>query len=238
MTSPAQWREVEQVTRGVLDAVDWHAMGEIYFHEDGAQHWSARRQPVVELGIQLARRLALHVPQGGASLWVGAGVAELPVLIAEQRVLGRAVTAANLIAEECALLNAALAQAAPQAAVRYEAGDAVQVAGERRYDHVGCVSVFTDPERWPMLSGVSYGRMAPVQLQLEQFAAEREDARALAAALVARLTPPGCVTTSAEEVAWFLEQCDALGLASEAADELVETAVVGDPVGFLKVRAR
>ena len=88
-----------------------------------------------------------------------------------------------------------------------------------------------------MLSGVSYGRVAPVQLDLEQFAAERDEARALAAALFARLSRPGCVTTSAEELSWFLEQADAAGVTVEAADDLVETAVVGDPVGFLQVRA-
>ena len=237
MSDPQQWHEVEKLTRRVFAAVDWGALGEIYFHEDGERHWSERRKLVVELGSQLARRLARQVSRGGASLWVGAGVAELPVLLGEVQVLGRQVVAANLIAGECEVLNAALAAAAPDVELRYEAGDAAHVAGKRRFDHVGCVSVFTDPERWPMLSGVSYGRMPPVQLDLEQFAAERDAGRALAAALVARLSRPGCITTSSEEVSWFLEQCDALGLEVEAADDLVETAVVGDPVGFLQVRA-
>lgn len=237
MSSPQDWHDVEKLTRRVFEAIDWAVLGEIYFHEDGERHWADRRKLVVELGSQLARRLERQVPSGGSSLWVGAGVAELPVLLGEVQVLGRSVVAANLIAEECEVLNAALVQAAPEVSLRYEAGDAQQIAGERTFDHLGCISVFTDPERWPMLSGVSYGRVPPVQLDLEQFAKERDEAASLASAMFARLARPGCITTSAEEVAWFLELCEAQGLEVEASDDLIETAVVGDPVGFLKVRA-
>ena len=113
MTAPKDWHEVEKLTRRVFEAADWRALGEVYFHEGGEQHWADRRKLVVELGVQLARRLALQVPRGGASLWVGAGVAELPVLLAEVTVLGREVLACNLIQDECDLLNAALEAAAP-----------------------------------------------------------------------------------------------------------------------------
>jgi len=237
VSSAKDWHEIEKLTRRVFDAIDWRVLGEVYFHEDGERHWAERRKLVVELGSQLARRLARQVERGGTSLWVGAGVAELPVLLGEVQVLGRTVLACNLIAEECDVLNAAIAEVAPDLALRYQAGDVQQLAGERTFDHLGCISVFTDPERWPALSGVSYGRMPPVQLDVEQFVAERDQARALAATVFARLQRPGCITTSAEEVSWFLELCEAHGLEVEASDDLIETAVVGDPVGFLAVRA-
>jgi hypothetical protein len=96
--------------------------------------------------------------------------------------------------------------------------------------------VFTDPETWPVLSDVAYGRVAPVQVDVERFVAERQVARELARDLFARLSRPALVTTTAEEVAWFLEQAHARGVTAEAGDELIETAVVGDPVGFLHVR--
>jgi len=235
MTAAKDWHEVEKLTRRVFEAADWRALGEVYFHEDGEQHWADRRKLVVELGVQLARRLALQVPRGGASLWVGAGVAELPVLLGEVTVLGREVLAANLIQEECDVLNAALEAAAPGVAVRYEVGAAEELAGERTFDHLGCVSVFTDPQRWPALSGVSSGRLPPVQLDVEAFVAERDAARALAASVFGRLARPGCITTSAEEVSWFLELCEARDLAVDPSEDLIETAVVGDPVGFLRV---
>jgi hypothetical protein len=190
---------------------------------------------VLELGELLALQLLRRLPSGGASLWVGAGVAELPVLLAETMLHGRTVVAANLREAECALLNAGLQAAAPEVALRYVAADAAVVAPGTPFDHLGCISVFTDPERWPMLSGVAYGRIAPVQVDVERFVAERDEARAVAQGLFARLQRPGLVTTSAEEVAWFLETAAAVGATIDAADDLVETAVVGDPVGFLTV---
>lgn len=85
-------------------------------------------------------------------------------------------------------------------------------------------------------SGVAYGRLPPVQLDLEQFAAEREQARELASSLFALLNPSSCITTTAEEVAWFLDLAAVQGREIEPVDDLVETAVVGDPVGFLQLR--
>ena len=232
---PQDWLEVERTTKKVFAAADWRVLGDVYYHEDGEQMWQERRKLVVELGTQLARRLALQVPQGGVSLWAGAGVAELPVLIAESTLLQRTVVASNLVEEECAVLNAALCEAAPDVAVLYQAGDVREIAGERSFDHLGCISLFTDPERWPILSGVSYGRLPPVQLDIDAFVAERERARELAAALFAMLAAPATISTTPEEVSWFLEQAERAGLDLQAVDELIETAVVGDPVGFLKL---
>lgn len=227
---------VSLLTRRVLEALDWRALGAIYFHEDGEARFREKRAAVVSLGEQLARRLLAHVPRRGASLWVGAGVAELPVLLAEVLLHERTVVAANLRADECELLNAGLAAAAPAVALRFVAGDARTASPGTTFDHLGCISVFTDPETWPVLSGVAYGRLPPVQLDVERFVAEREQARELAQALFARLSRPGVLTTTAEEVAWFLEAAAGVGAEIDADEDLVETAVVGDPVGFLAVR--
>ena len=221
----------------VLGALDWAALGEIYFHWGGEQFWKERLPKVGELGERLAKELLRRVPRRGASLWVGAGVAELPVLFAEALLHERTVIAANLRERECEVLNAGIAAAAPEVALRYVPGDARAVEPGRQFDHVGCISVFTDPETWPLLSDVAYGRIAPVQIDVERFVAEREQARQLAQGLFARLQLPGLLTTSAEEVAWFLEQAAAIGAEVDASEELVETAVVGDPVGFLSIRA-
>ena len=189
-----------------------------------------------ELGERLARALLPKVRAAGASLWVGAGVAELPVLLAEVMLRGREVVATNLRAREVEVLNAALDKVAPDLPLRYVAGDATEVAAGRSFDHLGCISVFTDPETWPVLSDVAYGRVPPVQVDVERFVAEREQARALAQKLFDRLGRPGVVTTSAEEVAWFLECAAACGADYEADEELIDTAVVGDPVGFVSFR--
>ncbi|HZN41799.1 MAG TPA: hypothetical protein VFD82_23545 [Planctomycetota bacterium] len=236
MKRDTDWRPVMQLCQRVLERLDWQALGEIYFHWGGEQFWRERLPQVVALGERLGMRLLQQLPRGGASLWVGAGVAELPVLLAEVLLHERTVTAANLRERECEVMNAGLLAAAPEVTLRFVAGDARTVEPGRSFDHIGCISVFTDPETWPVISDMAYGRVAPVQLDVERFLAEREATRAVAKGLFARLQRPGLVTTSAEEVAWFLEQAEAHGASVEASEDLVATAVVGDPVGFLTVR--
>ncbi|MBX3462238.1 MAG: hypothetical protein KF830_03635 [Planctomycetes bacterium] len=230
------WGRVAQAARDVFERLDWGALGEVYCDFGGERFWRERRADVVTLGRELGKRLLHRVPRGGASLWVGAGLGELPVLLGEVLLHGRTVVAANLRARECELLNAALRSALPDVALAYVAEDARTAGGAGAFDHVGCISVFTDPETWPVLSDFAYGRVPPVRLDVERFVAERAAARALAAGLFARLRRPGLVTTTAEEVAWFLEPAAAVGAAIDAEAELVPTAVVGDPVGFLAVR--
>lgn len=236
MSGAAAWRSAAKDAGRVFERLDWQRLGELYFHWGGADFWTEKRPQVLELGAALGEQLAKRVDRGGSSLWVGAGVAELPVLLGEVGALGRTVIATNLRAEECDVLNEGLAAALPACPLRYVAADA-RVAGVAPFDHLGCISVFTDPETWPVLSDVAYGRMAPVQLPVEQFVAEREQARALAKALLARLRRPGLVTTTAEEVAWLLEAAAEVGDTIDADEELVATAVVGDPVGWLRVTA-
>lgn len=225
----------KDLTKAVFEQLDWAALGDIYFHEDGEEELRQRRKAIVACGMALSELLLPRLPHGGASLWVGAGLAELPALLAETLRGDREVVATNLRAAECDLLNAALAAAIPEGRLRYLAVDAQQAAPGRTFDHLACISLFTDPETWPLLSDVAYGRIAPVQIDVEQFVAEREQTRALAATLFARLSRPGLVTTTAEEVSWFLEQADAVGAAVEASEELIEAAIVGDPVGFLSI---
>lgn len=230
----ADWSSVAAMHRRIAAACDWQALGEIYFHWGGEQFWAEKAPKVGELGERLARALLPKIRAAGASLWVGAGVAELPVLLAEVMLRGRDVVATNLREREVAVLNAALEKVAADLPLRYVAGDASTVAAGRSFDHLGCISVFTDPETWPVLSDVAYGRVPPVQVDVERFVAEREQARALALTLFSRLSRPGLVTTSAEEVAWFLECAAAAGIDYEADEELIDTAVVGDPVGFVR----
>jgi len=235
VTAPPDWKDVLRIAGRVLEHLDWRVLGDVYFHWGGEAFWSERRPRVLDLGGELGRRLLRELPPGGSSLWVGAGVAELPVLLGEVLLHGRSVVATNLRAEECRVLDAGLRAAAPQVALQFSPEDARVAAPARTFDHLGCISVFTDPESWPVLSDVAYGRIAPVQIDVDRFVAERQAARELAAALFARLQRPGVVTTSAEEAAWFLEQAELAGAAVEATDDLVDTAVVGDPVGFLRV---
>lgn len=228
------WDGCARLCERVLDALDWEALGAIYFHADGERELRARRARLLEQGMGLARAVLRRLSRDGRSLHVGAGLVELPVLIAECRVRARTVRAVNLRRRECEVVNEALRRHGLRE-LRLEPVDAAAAAAAGGYDHLGCISVFTDPETWPLLSDVAYGRIAPVQLDVERFLAEREAARGLARSLFGGLARPATVTTTAEEAAWFLEAAAAAGVPIEADDELLPTAIVGDPVGFLRV---
>ncbi len=221
----------------VFERLDWARLGEIYCDEGGDAFWAAHREPARRLGGDWARALARRLPTGGTSLYVGAGVAELVPMLVEACDLGRRVVGANLRAEEIEVLQAGLRACDLGARIDLRAGDAAAVAEGGRYDHLAVVSVLTDPETWPQLSGVTYGRIPAVALDVQAFTAERERARRLVGGLCAGLTLPGLVTTTVDEVAWFLDWSDQSGVSIEADDEVVETAIVGDPLGFLAVRS-
>lgn len=230
------WESWRDATERLLEALDWEALGDIYFHEQGYERWQQMRPHVLELGEAWAKALLKRVPEGGRSLYVGAGVAELPVLIADRCVRGRSLRAVNRSTRECEVLMAGLEKVGLAGHIEIEPVDGAAAAAKGGFDHISCVSLFSDPETWPMLSGVTYGRIAPVQLDVDAFVREREQARGLAAALFAGLKRPGLVTTSAEELSWFLEAAAPSGAEWDAEDEMIPTAVVGDPIGFVHFR--
>ena len=64
---------------------------------------------------------------------------------------------------------------------------------------------------------------------------EGDEVRQLVAVLLDAIETPCVVTTTVEEVLWFLHEAETRHLEVEADDETVETALVGDPIGFLRV---
>ena len=146
------------------------------------------------------------------------------------------MVATNLREVECNVLNDAFGQAGVGDRLRIESVDATTKVEDGNYDHIGMVSVLTDPETFPQLSGVSYGRLHPVFVDVEAFAAERERARGLAASCLSGLSVPGLITTTFEEVAWVMEWAEKRGDLEVQADERsVDSEIVGDPIGFLAV---
>lgn len=229
------WDEWRASVERLLDVLDWRRLGELYFHEDGERRWEQLRPGVLELGEAWARELLRRVPATGRSLWVGAGVADLPAMLAEVLVRGREVHAVNLRSAECEILAAGLREAGLPDDVAPRAEDARDAAAPSAFDHLAVVSVFTDPETWPVLSDVTYGRIAPVQVDVEAFVQQRDEARALAQRLFAALSRPAWITTSVDEASWFLEQAELAGVAVTADEVAIDSAVVGDPIGFLSI---
>lgn len=231
----ASWRDWQQQLEVVLRHVDWAVLGQVYFHDGGEARLRARQTALLEHGEQWARAANKRLLRGGRSLWVGAGLGDLPAMLAEVLLLERRVVATNLRSRECRSLNASLHKVNFEA-IEIVCRDAGEVAeAEPGYDHLAAVGLFTDPETFPQLSGVGYGRIPPVQLDVAAFTAERDAARGLLQRLWRGLQRPALITTTGEEAPWYLEQAASAGVAIEADETALPSAIIGDPIGFLRV---
>jgi hypothetical protein len=97
------------------------------------------------------------------------------------------------------------------------------------------VSVLNDPERFPELSSLSYGRANPVTFSPTVFTRERQVVVALADACLNKVTRPALVTTSVEEILWITDWCARKKVSCAVEEEDYPTAIVEDPVCFIRV---
>ena len=72
--------------------LDYGALGTIYCHEGGDEFWKAMRGLCRRLGMALATVLRRRLKPAGRSLYVGAGVAEIPLLAMETMVYPASLT--------------------------------------------------------------------------------------------------------------------------------------------------
>ncbi|MEK6604766.1 MAG: hypothetical protein AABY77_02615 [Nitrospirota bacterium] len=215
----------------IFDSLDYAALGAIYCHEGGDAFWEERREPCRTLGITLAEVLRGRLAPNGRSLYVGAGVAELPMLAMETLELHRTVEAYNLRADEVSLLNHACAGLP----FGFRARDAREAAGT--FDHLWIVSVLNDPECFPELGALSSGHANPVTFDPDVFAVERQVVFALASGCLEKVTRPGLVTTSIEEIPWITDWCERQGIPCVVENEDHPTALVEDPVCVIRIGA-
>ncbi len=219
---------VTAITR-TFHNLNYSSLGRIYCDEGGEAFWRDRRGPCQKLGIKLAGVLRGRLRPNGRSLYVGAGVAEIPVLLMETIELGRSVAVYNLRVEEVSVLNAALTDYP----LKFISGHAQSAAGS--FDHLWIVGVLNDPERFPQLSALSYGRANPVTFDPATFARERRAVTRLAASCLKKLSRPGLVTTSVEEIPWITDWCARRGVGCVVEPETYPTAIVGDPLCCIRV---
>lgn len=229
--------ETAAAIESLLNGLDYAALAPIYCDSGGKAFWDEHRGPVLELGLRWARAAAQRLAPGGRSLYVGAGVAELPVMLVEVLDLARHCTATNLRSDECEIVGRALRAAQLGARLRLQCIDAADAAAEGAYDHAAVVNVLDDPETFPVVSELTYGRLPPCRLDTAAFERERAAVRSLVAAVCGGLTLPAIVTTTFEEAPWILERAGELGWRAEADETMVPSALVGDPIGFLRLRA-
>lgn len=216
----------------VFDRLDYKRLESVYCYEGGDEFWRAKREPCRRLGAKVAEVLVQKLPQGGRSLYVGAGVTELPALVAEALDLGRQVEPYNLRRTEVVILNR-VCRSLP---VKFRAQDASSAAG--LFDHLWIVSVLNDPERFPHLAPLSYGRADPVTFDPAQFQKERRIVQSVVDRCMPKLRLPGLVTTSSEEVLWIADWCHRHKIPYRVERKQYPTALVGDPICFVEIGVR
>lgn len=224
--------QTRQTVRRVFDQLNYKRLGPVYCYEGGEEFWRAKRRPCERLGINISRALLRKLPRGGRSLYVGAGVAELPVLLAEAMDLQRHVEPYNLRRSEVTALN----RACRGTPVKFCASTAEKAKGT--FDHLWIVSVLNDPERFPDLSPLSYGNLDPVTFNPTRFEQQRRIVRSIVDRCMPKLSLPGWVTTSTEEVVWIAEWCHRHGIPYHVEQRQYPTALVGDPISFVRIGRR
>lgn len=223
-------RKSTQQIKQMYEALDYKGLGPIYCDEGGDEFWNDRREPCQKLGSAIARALKARLPPHGRSLYVGAGVPEIPPLLMEHLELNRTVCPYNLRRGEVDILN----RAGKKSGVSFSCNSAESATGI--FDHLWIVSVLNDPEEFPTLSVLfSYGRADPLTFDTTAFSIERETGIRLFANCMAKLTRPGWLTTSVEELPWVEHWCEVHHRSYHLEEPMYPTALVGDPVCFIRI---
>lgn len=223
---------VRQAIAEVFDHLDYKSLESVYCYEGGDEFWRAKREPCRRLGVKVAEVLIRKLSPGGRSLYVGAGVMELPALLAEALELRRQVEPYNLRRSEVTVLN----RACRSLPVKFKTQDASSAAG--RFDHLWIVSVLNDPERFPHLAPLSYGRADAVTFDPVQFQKERRIIQSIVNRCMPKLSVTGLVTTSTEEVVWIADWCHRHKIPYRVERRQFPTALVGDPICFVRIGVR
>lgn len=229
MTPVILTKETRQAIKKVFGGLNYAELAAIYCEDGGDQFWQDRRASCEHHGTTIGKALLRILPPKGKSVYVGAGVAEIPPLLVETLELQRKPIPFNLREKEVSILNQSLGDVG--FTFQYGSVETQHVQA----DHLWMVSVLNDPESFPFLSALSYGRADPVTFDPESFVHERDTVLRLTDHCMQLLTKPGWVTTSIEEVSWVTSWCEIHNIPYHIGEETFPTALVEDPICFIQV---
>ena len=188
----------------LLEELDWELLGRSYCEGDGTDFFDDElRARILDDGLLFADDVGGALGMApGRSLYVGAELAELPVILAEHFVLGRRVEWLNLecaqtseIARALRAVSAQLGLELPLPSVR-----ALRELEPAAFDHIWMVSVLTDPDGFPALHDELYERKGgELAIGRGVLAEDRRRADALVEELLDRAAPECLFSTSDEE---------------------------------------
>ena len=225
---PSLRPRTRQVIRKIFAKLNYTALGDVYCEEGGEAFWKAHKKKCQTMGIRIAEALKQRLPRNGKSLYVGAGVAELPMLVLETLDMNRTVAAYNLREREVDVLN----RACDSLPFALQASRAQTARGT--FDHLWIASVLHDPECYPETSALAYGRADPVRFNPEAFQQERTQIQALLDACLPKLSRSSLLSTTVEEITWITDWLTRHRLPFHVEEQLYPTAIVGDPLCFIR----
>lgn len=240
--STASGPELLAAALGELDQrLDWPALGCLYCSEGGEDFFDEEsREAIFDTALRLVGDVAGTLEDAGGttgrSLYVGAGVAELPLILAESLVLGRRVVCAGPPTQERAALDAALAETEQELGVRLPRYGREPVPERPRasigtFDHLWLVSVLNDPEAFPALHDRLYGRAGgELATGRGDLVKERRAAERLVVRLAEALELPAVLTTTDEELPVLLAALEGTGQELHVPERARLSGIVGDPV--------
>ncbi|MEM1452854.1 MAG: hypothetical protein AAGI22_27370 [Planctomycetota bacterium] len=220
--------------------VDWDRVAAVYCEGDSAGFFDEeRRGAVLDAGLKLAADLGEVLRPGGRSLYVGAAVAELAPMLFETLVLDREVVWVTLRSEESDELGRALRAAAEVV------GRPLPTPRTGRWhgrdvgpcDHVWMTSVLTDPDAFPALHDELYRRRGtPEAVGGGHPNEERRRALALVEEALAALHDDATLSTTDEELAFWLRAIEGSGASLEVARTGRTSGLVGDVIRTGRLR--
>lgn len=193
-------------TVSALDAeLDWELLGRAACDGDGTSFFDDElREQIIETGLWFADDIATALGDvRGRSLYVGAEIAELPLILAEHLVMHRTVEWLNIDCPQTTEIVRALRIVSANLGVELPVPRVGEITDIEREscDHLWLVSVLTDPDAFPALHDVLYERTdGPLATGRGVLFDDRKRADALIEALLDRARFPCVLSTSAEEL--------------------------------------
>ena len=226
---PSLRPQTRQVLKDVFSRLDYAVLGDVYCEEGGEAFWKVHRKKCQTMGIRIAEGLKQRLSKTGRSLYVGAGVAELPMLVMETLDMNRAIEVYNLREREVSVLNEACH------GLPFTVQAACAQTAQGTFDHLWIASVLNDPECFPETSALAYGRADPVRFDPAAFQREKSHIQDLLDACLPKLSRPGLLSTTVEEVTWMTDWLTRRRIPFHVEEQLYPTAIVGDPLCFIRI---
>jgi len=224
--------------------LNWPLLGQTYCDGDGSTFFDeVLLDQVLDTGLELVDSLAAALPRRGAarSVYVGAAVAELPLLLAETLVLDREVHWLNLPGPEVNELRRGLQVVSTKLGVHLPqpATHGLMRVPDASCDHLWLASVLTDPEAFPSLHDRLYERAGSA---LATGRGDTNDDLARAEQLVrewlAKAVQPALLSTTDEELELIVPIARTMNLQLQVPTTGTLSAVVGDTLRHVRVEGR